>query len=195
MGRPARRPARGRRRRAAPPPPELPPGHRLLALDTSSTCIGWAYFEGGELRDFGKLPLSSRGALGLVEFEDWLVAQLAEFDPHDVAVEWPFPGRNPKTYGILMQVVTVVQLQHVRYYGREIPKPNQVEAHAVKRLLKRPKGTNPDNTKRMMVEYINSRLGLSLKYKDNDKTKRVSDDDIADAIAVGLAWFTRQERG
>jgi Holliday junction resolvasome RuvABC endonuclease subunit len=168
--------------------------HRLFALDTSSSCVGWALFVGGELRQFGKLPLTARGAAGLVQFADWLTPTLVELHPDEVAVEWPFPGRNPKTYGMLMQVIAVVMIGHFRYRGAELPKSNQVEAHAVKRLLKRPRPTGAQSVKQLMVEYINTRFGLQLKFKANDKTKRISDDDIADAIAVGAAWFVRREK-
>ena len=111
-----------------------------------------------------------------------------------IPTEYGGGGLDYISYGILMQVVAVVMIRHLRYYNTDIPKRNQVEAHAVNRQHKRPKGTSPEKTKQMMVKYINTRLGLSQKYKENDKTKQVSDDDIADAIAVGLAWFTRLEK-
>ena len=49
--------------------------------------------------------------------------------------------------------------------------------------------TDYDLRKKAMVDRINELYGLDLRFKADDKTKKVSQDDTADGIAVGRAWL------
>jgi Holliday junction resolvasome RuvABC endonuclease subunit len=199
-----RRPVRRSVRRSRRKP--LSTGGRLLALDTSSVCVGWALFEGATLVAYGKHQ--QRGTEHderLVNFEDWLRALLKEHRPEVVVVEAPYAGRRRFTYGVLMLYLAVVLMVHMRHFGCPMPSAQRVAAHQVKRLCGvqrakqggafEKKGSAHETNKRLMINRINELYGLDLRFKAGDKTKRVSDDDVADAIAVGHAWIVRYVDG
>ena len=76
---------------------------------------------------------------------------------------------------------------HWDVLGYELADRNRLPAHIIKRAMGLPKGTHDEN-KRAAVEYINKRFGLSLRYVQSDAKKTRSQDDEADAIAVGDVW-------
>lgn len=168
-------------------------GCRMLALDVSSVAVGWAVFDGQELGEYGKYRQEGKEhGEHLMHFGAWLLEVLAAYKPDYMVVEMPYAGRRRYTYGVLMMYFGAVIRAHFEHFGFEMPTEDRVAAHAVKRLLEMPKGSDHENRKRMMVNEINWLYGLNLKFKAKDKTKKVSDDDIADAIAVGRARLIRQ---
>lgn len=169
---------------------------RLLALDTSSTCVGWAVFDEGEYYKSGRfVQVGSDHGEKMHNFRLWLLQKFREFEPTQVAVEMPFMryGRQ-KTFAILIQYIAVLREAHFSYFERELPPANCLSAKAIKDCIGVERGEDHEDNKRIMVKEINARYGLRLKYKENDKTKRVSQDDEADAIAVAETWMTKYRR-
>lgn len=169
-------------------------GTRLLALDVSSVCVGWAVFDGATLTAHGRyIQVGPGHGERLANYATWLTAMLAEWAPHHLAYEAPYAGRRRFTYGVLMMYAAVALLVHVNHFGVEMPDENRVAAHLVKKRLRVRKGKSHEENKRIVLLEINRLYGLSLKYKANDKTKKVTQDDEADAIAVGHVWWMGQE--
>lgn len=165
---------------------------RILALDTSSVCVGFAVFDGEELKRYGRfLQKGVDHGERLHQFRLWLLATLKELQPDQLIFEAPFAGRRRYAFGVLMMYVAVVLMSHVQWADAEIPSENRVPAAQVKRILKAERGATHETRKRLMVLAMNKAYGLSLKFKSNDKAKRVSEDDVADAIALGRAWLIR----
>lgn len=187
---------RQRRRRKAPEPPRQPPrGPRVLALDVSSVCVGWALFKDGLPEVFGKYhQVGESHDERLVHFHGWLGAVLQQLQPDEMVLEEPYFSRQPKTFAVLTMYATVVLMCHVEYFGEAMPGQNRIQPAQVKRELKAKYGTDHTNRKRLMVLMMNQIYGLELRFKHPDKFKRVSDDDIADALALGRAWLQRAEQ-
>jgi len=161
----------------------------MLALDVSSVCVGWALFHGAKLRSFGKyLQQGKAHGEKLAEFEDWLLQMLDQTDPEILVVEAPYAGRRRFAFGVLMMYYGIVQMAHLRWKGFELPDEHRVAAHQVKRLLDLPKGATHTDRKIVALERINTMYGLSLVFSEN---KKHSDDDTADAIAVGHAYLVK----
>lgn len=127
----------------------------------------------------------------MLEFAAWLRTMLQSHQPDELVVEKPYAGPMRNTFGVLMMYVAVVLLVHFEYRSAELPRINFMLPHLVKKSFRLPKGSSHEARKRTMVETINARYGLSLVFKPGDKTKRISEDDTADAIALGDAWLRR----
>lgn len=156
---------------------------RYIGLDTSSKCIGWALFEGTRLLKYGKIQLKgeSHGQRLLQAYSE--LHDLFKASNSDaVFVEMPY---RSSSYGILMWYIASVLLAHYAAYGRELPKQNMLQSKSVKAVMGVEAGKNHDHNKKIMVAKVNEQFGLSLKFTPKDKDKKVSTDDIADAIAVG----------
>lgn len=188
--RPEPKSPRRARQRSAPTTPAKA-GHRLLALDISSVAVGWAVFDNADpmnLVAHGRfLQQGADHGEKLLNFALWLQQHLAQWDPTEVAYEAPYAGRKRFTYGVLMMYVAVVLMIHIQHFGTEVPKVNRVAAHLVKKRIRVRKGASHEENKKIVVLWANETYGLSLKFKANDKTKKVSQDDEADGIAVGYA--------
>lgn len=183
-----RKPATGR-------PPEVVgrnAGERVLSLDLSSKCVGYALFDGGALTTYGKMAPSGDGyGEKLGHFREWLAELLTEARPDVVILEKPYPGHNKNAYRVLTMFFGVVFDCHFQHFLAELPDEHQLATVTVKSVLKLPKGQNHDDNKRIAVDAVNQRCGLSLTYVRNDRDKRRSDDDIADAIALNLAFHLK----
>lgn len=165
---------------------------RVLALDVSSVCVGYANLDGGQLGPHGRYhPEGAHHGEKLLSFHTWLVKTLASFEPDQLVVETPYPGRRSSAYGVLSMYLGVVLSAYFSWSGQELPDDNRMPPNLVKQMLKVKKGTTHDDRKLLMIKEINRRFGLRLVWKAGDKQKKVSQDDTADAIAVGLAWFLK----
>lgn len=188
MKRAGKRPARRSRTRGNGNPAE-----RVLALDTSSVCVGWALFEDGRLLHYGRHhhPAGDHGEK-LATFRDWLKMVVQQYRPAQVLYEKPFAGRRRNAFGVLSMYVAVLLLVHWEAFGIELPDVNAVPAREVKRRNKMRKGKDHEQNKKLGVLLANRLYGLRLKYKNKDKTKKVSQDDTADAILLGRSWFVTE---
>ncbi len=168
---------------------------RILTLDASSVTVGWAVFRNSELEKFGKFhPEGEKGAHGerLVSYEDWLSDQLAYWKPAYMLVEQPYAGRNIKGYGVLSRYFGVAEICHWRHFGEEIPDGQHLTPKGIKDQLAASRdGITYEQRKQLMVDIVNDMYRLHLTYK---KRSLQSDDDIADAIAVGHAWLSSRAR-
>lgn len=167
---------------------------RVLAIDSSSTCVGYAVFDGELLVAYGKyIQVGDDHGEKLAGFRHWLIEQYVKYEPHEVVFEAPYSGRRRFTYAILSYYVATILESHFSHFGIELPKVNKVAAHMVKKLNQMPKSASHEGNKKQAVLLANQLYSLGLKYKTNDKTKKVSDDDVADAILLGRAWLLAQE--
>jgi hypothetical protein len=168
----------------------------VLCLDVSSVCVGYAVFENTTLRAYGKHLQEGRDhGERLTTFRAWLFDQLNEVQPDHLVVELPFAGRRRFAYGVLQMYWGMVQAVYYEWAGHELPVEDRVQANVVKQRMGSKHKATHDQRKKAMVDQINGLYGLSLKFKSGatDKQKRVSDDDISDAIALGRAWLGAPE--
>lgn len=185
---------------------------RLLALDLS-TSTGWALFEDGKLSDQGRLtqvfvddfnvnahPNKSAGypanLISAAETVAWLVEEkLAETEPDHVVLENTVKGRNRHTQRILewihldvLRALGRYQMDHNAGLTYSYMDPSEWRKVLDLRLSADDKKNNKEvkaghkrgkvGKKHLAVRLANERFGLSLKLKD---------DDVADAILLGLA--------
>jgi len=168
---------------------------RVLALDISSKCIGYAVFEGTELVDCGRYRTEGKEHdERLLRYQVWLLALLENVRPEEFIFERAFSGRQRNAYGVLMLYHGVTLATWFAYSQTSLPDTHRIQAKAVKRLLQLKPLPSHDARKRQMVQEMNRLYGLRLKWKSHDPLKRVSEDDTADAIGVGRAWLIQQGR-
>lgn len=159
---------------------------RLLAFDPSSSCVGWALFEGARLAAYGKFdPVGDAHGEKLSSFLAFLVSSFHQYQPDEIAIEVPWSGRRRYVFGVLMQYLGIILLSYFETFGEELPKSSRLQPRTVKTALDIDMSKKHKHTvnKQMMVDRINLLYQLSLDFDDND---------IADAIAVGHAWRFRR---
>jgi Holliday junction resolvasome RuvABC endonuclease subunit len=190
-----RRGAPQRRKKAKQPHKTNGDGSKLLAFDFSSACTGFAYFESGTLKDHGKHVMSGKShSEKLNGFLHWVIATMRQYKPTAVAFEAPFQGRHANAYGVLSMYKGVVLSAHWHVFETPFPDENQIPAHIIKKVLGMPKAKGATTAerhtanKRMVIKLINGLYGTSFQYSDPE-SKRKSEDDVADAVAVGHAWY------
>lgn len=147
-------------------------------------------FDDELLVDYGKyVQAGDDHGEKLCGFRTWLLEQYEKYQPDEVVFEAPYSGRRRFTFAVLSYYVSTIIESHFSYFGTELPKVNKVAAHAVKKLNQMPKAASHEGNKKQAVLLANQLYALGLKYKNNDKTKKVSDDDVADAVLLGRAWL------
>lgn len=165
---------------------------RVLAFDSSSKACGWSVFDNGELVSYGRYLQSGTGhGERLMRFREWVLQMFAQWGPHFVVYEAPYQGRMRNTFGVLSKYVAMIEAAHFTHYQREIGEIGTMPAHLIKKLIGAKKGKNHEANKKIVVLLINQHFGLSLKFKANDLTKKISQDDDADAIALNWAWHLK----
>jgi len=130
-----------------------------------------------------------------MRFRLWLLDMMKAWGPHVVVYEAPYQGRMKNTFGILSRYVGIIEAAHFEHFSREFEKSEAVAAHLVKRAIRAKKGANHEANKKIVLLLVNQHFGLSLKFKANDTTKKVTQDDEADAIALNWAWHLLNESG
>lgn len=185
-------------KKAKPPDPET-----IMGFDISSVCVGFALFECGEPKVYGKLVLEGKYAgEKLSDFHTKAKHLLATHKPDLVIVEKPFRGQG-RAFEVLVQYHAALKMALHEVLGKPLlPEhgltPRQVKKAledenetANKRKSRKPLTNNKDHAtnKKNMVHRINQLYGLRLRYKEGDTSKTISDDDTADAIAVVHAWL------
>jgi Holliday junction resolvasome RuvABC endonuclease subunit len=162
----------------------------VLALDLSSSCIGWAVGIDKNLVAYGKFVFKTTSAINgdkLATFISYLTVILETYGPQKVLVEKTLMGKGDTTVRHL-EILGVVRATVFKILGLEILESWLIPAKTVKRLLKVKKGRDHAHNKQIMVEKINQLFNLRLKC---ESSKIESDDDIADAIAVLVAYYRR----
>jgi hypothetical protein len=185
----------GARKRREPEVPECALGERLLAIDSASVGVGGAVFEDARLVSYGKyLQQGELHGEKLASYRKWLAEMFEKTKPVHVVVEAPFAGRRANAYVVLSYYMAMLLEVYYATYGKELPAFNKFPAHLVKRACNMPRAKSHEENKRAGVKLANETYGLALRYKENDKTKKTSDDDIADAILLGRAWYIQLEK-
>jgi len=163
---------------------------RVLGFDLSSTCVGWALALDGKILTYGKYVFKSTAKLGekANAFRGFVAVLLDTYSPDVLLVEKPLSGRRINNQPTIELVGVLRELWFAKT-GSEILKSWFLTAKLVKLRLNVPLGHSHDRNKELMVSKINQLLGLKLKYDRNSKYK--SDDDVADAIGVVLAYVKR----
>ena len=169
----------------------------VLGLDISSSCIGWGLACDGELPagrrhlppiTYGKYIFKTTAKIGekLVAFEGFLNTLLDTYAPVVLAYEKPLSARNINNARSI-ELVGILKKVWREWSGTEIKKAWILTPKTIKNRLKVKRGRNHDRNKEIMVNKINHLFGLNLKYHPNSKYE--SDDDVADAIAVVVAYL------
>lgn len=166
---------------------------RVLGFDCSSVCCGFAVFEGFKLKTYGRFHQEGKEhGERLHHFRLWLLSMFQEVKPDQVVFEAPYAGRRRYAFGVLMMYTAVIIQTYFEWTGQELPADNRVMAGAVKKILRAKHGATHETRKRLMVLAMNEAYGLNLKFKSKDQAKRISEDDISDAIALVRAWLIRR---
>lgn len=160
---------------------------RTLALDVSSACTGWVLFRGKKYYKYGKhIPKGAGHGQKMTDFRAWLLTILKKYDPDNIVVEMPWPGRNRNAFRVLTMYVGIVEQLHYEHLGIEIPDDHKFPPMKIKKVMAVAAGKTHEARKRNMVRKINELYGLNLKFS---KKKSATEDDIADAFAVGTTWL------
>lgn len=168
---------------------------RLLALDISSKAVGWSFWVNEELVRYDKFVLPEKLGHGgrLCHFRDELTHLMAELLPTRVVYEAPYQGRMRKVFGVLSMYIGMLKAMYFEVSGVDLADEDGIAAHLVKRRIGARRGRSHDENKRIVVQLVNERFGIALAYNATDRSKRLSDDDVADAIAVGWSVFISSE--
>lgn len=165
---------------------------RILGLDISSKFVGWAIFDDLEPHTHGLYRHVGVGhGERLGNYLNWLYSLFAEYKPDEIVIELPFAGRRRNTFGVLTLYISTTILAHYQHMGKELPDENKLQAREIKHLMQVQRGSDHDENKAIMVEVINRLYGLNLRFDPRDSTKKISEDDIADAYAIILAWLIK----
>lgn len=163
-------------------------GAVILALDLSSSCVGFAVGVGRRRHAQGKLVFKTTAEIGakLGAFFAFLLALLALYKPERLVIEKPLTRRGATT-ARHNELLGVARLAWLEKTGEEILDSWIISSVTVKNVMGVERGGSHDENKKIMIRKINSLYGLSLKFDPNSKLK--TDDDVADALAVlTTAW-------
>lgn len=162
----------------------------VLALDLSSSSVGWAVGHKKKVKLYGKFVFKSTAGVGekLVSFEDFITDIIDSLWPKQIVLERPISRRGATT-GRHHEVLGIVRKVWYAKTGAEISDEHLIPPTTIKRALAVQRGRTHEENKRIMVAKINQLYGLKLQYDKNSKYK--SDDDTADAIAVLATYWKR----
>lgn len=150
-----------------------------MAIDPSSTCLGYAVWDGDQLHEAGRIrPLAKHDAFDRIRMivED-LEIVLSEFTPSEIAIEVPAPnqvqhrGKRPRgqaMYGCAVGAVWLCCGIHLDWQGLHL-----VRADVWKR------GMSKENTK-LRARYL---------FPDHYTPKQDPGGDVADALLLGVWIF------
>jgi Holliday junction resolvasome RuvABC endonuclease subunit len=163
----------------------------ILTLDLSTSCVGWAVGEEPRLVNYGKFVFTDDREFGekMLAFKAYLLTIFTTYRPDRVIVEKPI-SRHGNTTALHNQLLGVVRLLAVEALEYEIMDRHLVSPRTVKALLEVKAGDDHNHNKKIMVEHVNKAFGLKLQFHENSKLQ--TEDDIADAIAILLACWTRK---
>lgn len=167
---------------------------RILALDVSGSCTGWAFGLYGKLEGYGKYIQKQTGSKGkrLAQFAEWLTSLLEAKKPTIILIERPYRGRNSNVLANLSKFIAVVELCAYLTLDLGLEDSWFLDPRFIKKQMKVQKGQDYEDNKRLMVNKVNEMFGLKLKFSTK-KSKKLTDDDIADAIAILVAWWNQED--
>lgn len=164
----------------------------ILGLDLSTSCVGWALGRAGKVERTGKLVFKDKAGKGesLAVWEDFLALLLTTFTPDILLAEQP-QSRAANTTKRHNEMAGIVRKVWYQIQGVEMDDSWFIHPKTIKKALKVPRGRDHDDNKIIMVNKINGLYGLHLKWHKG--SKYISDDDIADAIAVLVTYWRLYE--
>jgi Holliday junction resolvasome RuvABC endonuclease subunit len=165
-----------------------------LALDLSSSCVGWALGVDRSLAKWGKFVFKSTAGTGekLDSFEEFLQVLLSVYKPERLLIERPSTkGKTRERHTEIMGIVRKVWFEHS---GGELVESWIQSPRTIKNVMKVERGQNHKQNKEIMVRKINSLYSNILHLRFHENSKLQSDDDIADAIAVLVTYWRRNSR-
>ena len=162
---------------------------KILALDISGKCTGWAFGE-EKLLAWGKHIQKQNDSKSkkLADFANWITDLLQAKKPDIILIEKPYRGRNSNVLVSISRFIAIAELCAFVTLSLELEPEWFLDPRTVKKTLKVSKGKDYEDNKKLMVQKINKLYGLHLKYGIK-KSKKFNDDDSADAIALLTAWW------
>lgn len=161
----------------------IPTDEWIFTLDLGVKCVGFAFGNKDSLIKYGKYVAKPGLANGerLYKFSKWLSSTINGLPtrPNIVIIESPYLKQNVKTYGVLNQLLGVASREIYRILAVE---EQEIPPSKVKNVVKPKKSSDYYERKANMVTKINQIYNIDLKYHKSNKN--ISDDDIADAIAL-----------
>jgi Holliday junction resolvasome RuvABC endonuclease subunit len=152
---------------------------KILALDLSSKCTGWAYFEAGKLIDYGTIAIEPKNswAFRLSIFGEELERIIRKHSVDRVIIEDIYRGPNAMTFKVLafFHGVAYKVVNDLLYID-----PDLIGVLTTRSAI----GKEAEvvcRTKEQAFFIMNSTLGLGLDFKDGN--------DIIDACALVYGYL------
>ena len=147
--------------------------NRLISIDSSSTCTGYAVWENGELLTYACIDLrkNKNTQERLLTMCKEILRVLHQYSPSMVYIEEP-DGMSISAYKLLVKILGVVYgwcIDHNIYYEEVKPVSWRSWIGINQSGKKRPE------LKKLDMEYVQAKYGIDVKGID----------DIADAICIG----------
>lgn len=174
--------AKARERRPKAPPPRPDPPGRLLALDPSSTAVGWAMFQDGELRWVGVERSASADVQKRCGVLADAIASLAAEWPPDVVVVELFSGFHRKgERGGRINKHSILSLARAQGFlmGR-------LHARGLKLVPVPANRWTGNESKQSRAARVRLTQPVYVEWARKDKDKGL---DGADAVGLGLAYL------
>lgn len=164
----------------------------ILALDLSTSCVGWCLGIDTDLVLWGKYVFKRSAGIGekLHAFAEWLQVLIDTYKPDRILLEEPLKRKGNTTARHYEMLGVVRQVWRSRT-GTEILKSWIISSTTVKTHMKVKRGRNHSHNKAIMVDKVNDLYNLKFQYASS---KHRSDDDIADAIAVWTTYMRRNRK-
>ena len=177
---------------------------RILSLDASSTTIGFAVLEHNDgkrikLIHHGHWKPPKKGTLfeRLSEIKNWFLILLKSWKPDEFVIEDIIQhlagGSGAKTIILLAVLNRTIGLAYYDETGKE---PNLLNVMKIRHSLKRNKKLpSKEDIPELVADHLRIKFPYSVRItKNGEKKIRTESYDVADAIAVGLAFIKIQSR-
>lgn len=160
----------------------------ILTLDLSTKSTGYAIFDGKQLHDYGVLKASGSDLIKRIYIiSDKIKNLLQENEIDKIYIEEVQleKGKQSKTYTALMYMQAALMFLLYKNFDNKIPVEKVYSSTWRKDCgIKIGPGVERETLKRASIDKANSTFNLSLERKD---------DDIADAICIGIAQTNPQQ--
>lgn len=179
---------------------------RLLCLDNSRYCTGWAvldidtstdnkqYHEGMNIVDYGYIDTHTIREEGktLIHIEQRFTSLVNQYKPEHIAAEQMFHGKNSQTGMVLAGIHAIMKLVaaknniDITYYSIMTMKSTTLNGMK----LKNADGTRKtgEEMKREVMNAVLDIFGKQTFYKDYT-------DDVTDAISAGVTYVRHDGQG
>lgn len=143
---------------------------KYVGLDLSTVSTGYSVFEGGVLKESGKVvPVEADVMTRIMEITDRLRKVVSHHLPDEIIIEDTFYGSNYLTTKILNRLAGSV------YYAMTLVCKARI-TFVTPTTARQCLGILPASKKRNIVAAVNAKFGKDFKLKDNDE---------ADGIVLG----------